>query len=57
MANQIMTSVAQAVTKHEMVKNDIAQRYDALQRLGLVAPGGYAKYFETARKVLVTAQM
>ena len=51
-AHVVMVGTARAVLVYEMTNVDISNRYDTLQRLGLVPVGGYKQYFEEAQRLL-----
>ncbi len=53
-AKALMTRAAEAVVAREMTNAEISTRYDALLRLGLVRPGGYARYIKEAEKAQST---
>ncbi|MFZ2167426.1 MAG: hypothetical protein WAV50_00990 [Minisyncoccia bacterium] len=50
--DRLLECEAYLVMKHDRTNHDMSTKYDTLRRLGLVAEGGYAKYFEEAKKRL-----
>lgn len=49
-AGEILIKEAEQVLQHEKTNRDMSEKYDPLLRLGLVAEGGYAKYFAEAEE-------